>query len=474
MINRILIMCALVLGFITSYANNLKITNVELSGDQLNFNVEWSNSWRVGLEFHDAVWIFVKQSPNGGPSWLHCNISAASVGSGFETLLPSDKVGVFIRRNSDGSGTSSTSVTFTLDNQIGMFQDIKVMGVEMVYVPQGIFFAGDGVSNARIHQGNDATKSIKITSEGALSCGTTASDIDYNTTSCWDLDVAYPKGFNAFYSMKYTITQGQYVDFLNCLPRDQQEEHVETSISGATTTLTNFYVMTDGAIPFEGNVIRCDANIGLGNITFYCDLDKDGVPNEANDGQGRAMNNMCRQDWTAYLDWSGLRPMSFLEYEKACRGPLAPIPGEFSWGSSLRNTPTTVLNVGTTSEDYVESGTTGGLSNYNMDVIRVGCNAIPSGTSRELSNTSYYGISDLGNNPGDYYLEEDYGASYKAIHGDGSLSVTGFSDVISWPTFDCNSSAIKLTWGSSSVSSLGTFATFRSIISGGRGIRSLF
>ena len=43
---------------------------------------------------------------------------------------------------------------------------------------------------------------------------------------------------------------------------------------------------------------------------------------------------MTGADMLAYLDWSGLRPMSELEYEKACRTPSRVIPGEYAWNTT--------------------------------------------------------------------------------------------------------------------------------------------
>ena len=40
-------------------------------------------------------------------------------------------------------------------------------------------------------------------------------------------------------------------------------------------------------------------------------------------------------DAIRYSAWVGLRPMTELEFEKACRGPLATVDGEFPWGDTL-------------------------------------------------------------------------------------------------------------------------------------------
>lgn len=44
---------------------------------------------------------------------------------------------------------------------------------------------------------------------------------DFADATSKTLPAAFPKGFNAFYCMKYEITQGQYADFLNKLSLTQ-------------------------------------------------------------------------------------------------------------------------------------------------------------------------------------------------------------------------------------------------------------
>ena len=457
----------------TASANNVEITNLVKAGNSISFDLSWENSWFAGSSHHDAIWIFVKQAPNGGPSWQHATVSSVSVGTGFEDILPTDQVGFFIKRSSTGNGTATTSVTAVLNNLIGVFQDVKVMGIEMVYVPQGSFYAGDGASNGRIARGDDLLESVLISSNAALTCGTTSSDIQYSSGTCNDIPASYPSGYDAFYSMKYAITQSQYVDFLNCLGRSQQENRVQADISG--TTVINRYVLVDSPNQSKGNVVRCDENIGYGPVTFYCDQNNNGIPNEIDDGQSRACNYLRNSDWAAYLDWAGLRPFSFFEIEKASRGPLLPVQDEYSWGSSLWTNNGSVQNEGTESEHWSNSYIDGGISTYSDDVIRVGANAPSTGASRELSNASYYGIIDLGNNPSDYYIGKDFVSSYTAVEGDGILNSAGDSNVSSWPDFDPSVVfSTKISLQTSGISALSIGIIGGGSGSGGRGIRSNF
>jgi len=466
---------SLVLGLFTTiiFANNVQITNLTRSGNTISFDISWENSWYLDQTYHDAVWIFVKQAPNGGPAWQHVDLVPFAVGSGFQTLTPSDQKGIFLRRNTNGNGTSSTSLTLSCQGLIGAFQDLKVMAIEMVYIPEGDFYAGDGASSGRIAAGDDVSMPIEITSDGPLTCGTSATDIQYASGVCEDIPASFPVGYDAFYMMKYSITQQQYVDFLNCLSRDQQENRVLADITGST--VTNYYVMSDGTVPDKGNVIRCDVNVGTGPITFYCDRNNNGIANEADDGMNRACNYLSGADWVAYLDWSGLRPMSFLEAEKASRGPLLPVQNEFSWGSTLWNDNGTLENAGTDSEKWSNSYIDGGISTYDDDVIRVGANAPSSGASRELSNATFYGVIDLGNNPGDFYIHNAYVSTFSAEDGDGILTGNGAANVNSWPDYETiNSTRIKIPVQTFGISTLSIALTGASNGGGGRGVRSNF
>lgn len=136
--------------------------------------------------------------------------------------------------------------------------------------------------------------------------------------------------------------------------------------------------------------IRCDAAIDGNNpVTFYCDLDGDGTGNEADDGEWVVCLFLTWFDACSYLDWAGLRPMTELEYEKACRGNQTPVAGEFAWGSTSYTLLTGVTSSGSSSE--VPTPTNSNLSiaaldpsNTNVPVlynpIRVGAFATSSST----------------------------------------------------------------------------------------------
>ena len=99
----------------------------------------------------------------------------------------------------------STNPSITTTNT----DNFKVIGFEMVYVPQGDFFIGDGRTTALNGAFCDAgtTSPKRITSAiQASGLGAASNYTSNNTTGCsMPLPPTFPLGFNGFYCMKYEI-----------------------------------------------------------------------------------------------------------------------------------------------------------------------------------------------------------------------------------------------------------------------------
>lgn len=180
---------------------------------------------------------------------------------------------------------------------------------------------------------------------------------------------AYPTGYNAFYCMKYEMSQEQYVDFFNTLTRDQQNTRTNANVYGNAPVNGNVFVMSNYSTLQKRNGISCPST-GLGTIdpiTFYCDYNSNGTGNQSDDGQNIACNYL---DWmcvAAYADWAGLRPMSEGEFEKACRGPNNAVADEYAWGSSgCYSTDYTITNAGWSNEGISDMGTNTGNMLYGL------------------------------------------------------------------------------------------------------------
>ena len=474
MIKKLLkITIAMMLFGLHSNANNLQITNVSLASINtanhfimIKFDISWENSWRTNTTVPynwDAAWIFVKYRINGD-DWHHATLSPTSnqhiapVGSTIDAV--SDSVGVFMYRSANGTGTNNwinTQVRWNYGSNgvsdAAANVEVRVLGIEMVYVPQDPFYAGDNTTiYASFKQGsadNDpwyigSENTISVTNSAGSGNGTGATNAEYYyvsggmigedaTGTAFTLQASFPKGYNAFYCMKYEITQGQYTEFLNILTRTQQNARVWSTIT--TDAISNIYVMSSTASVTYRNYIVCptSGNGTTNPILFSCST------------PDIACNFLCWADGTAYTDWAGLRPMSELEFEKACRGPLAAVSGEYAWGTAtIATSPYTLSNAGAASEAIATNySSSAGNASYNTAIgssikspLRVGIFAANAGnTGRITSDAGYYGAMELSGNLCERIVTvgNPIGRGYTGSNGNGILSTVGNADVAYWP-----------------------------------------
>ncbi len=390
-----------------SLANNVQITNVSITGTTLDFEVSWENSWRVNSTApfnYDAVWVFVKFRDCAQLQWEHALIDSAGAASPLRADTVNDAMGILVYRSADGVGNvGATDVSARLSNLPSGNLEFKVFGVEMVYVPQGSFILGDGLSAQTFRRGSVTATPYQVTSENAITFASSGGNL-YATgnISTGTLPAAFPKGYDDFYCMKYEISQQQYAEFLNTLSSAQAASRYLVTTAGRYTLTGAWPVITTTA----GN---------------------------------RAMNYMNYSDFYAYLDWSGLRPMTELEYEKACRGPAVQVPGEYAWGTTLITDANTPTNDGTATESVSNAIPAGsGIANYNnnfvIGVLRCGFNG--SGASNRLTlGATYYGICEMSGNVRErlVYAGTNAGRVFVPNHGDGYLDPVGTFTVAGWP-----------------------------------------
>jgi formylglycine-generating enzyme required for sulfatase activity len=291
-----------------SNANNLQLTGTSVSGTNISFNISWENSWNTNVapSNWDAVWVFVKYQDCATRQWYHASIATTgnSAASPLQVDLVSDAKGVFLRRSALGGGNiSSTAVTLNLNIPAGTY-NYKVFGVEMVNIPQGDFQIGDGVSTSTY---NSITVNATSQSSGISAASIGGASVNIPAT--------FPVGYNSFYSMKYEITQEQYVEFLNTLTYDQQKERTPIDPIAANGSA----VFTTGNQYRNGIILLTSGNNNTLPGVFACDATA-GVENNVDDGQNIAMNWMSWADLVAYLDWAALRPMTELELQENILG----------------------------------------------------------------------------------------------------------------------------------------------------------
>lgn len=434
-------------------ANNLVIgsPSYNSASNKITFTIKWDNSWRVnsGPSNWDAVWIFIKRQPCGANGiWSHAVLSTTSSDHtvsnspyGLVVDAVADGMGVFIHRpenanNAIGSLTSTSDISLQLTSTynpalIGSStssDNFKVIGIEMVYVPQGAFYLGDGRSPSSssfssVVNSNPLQITSTIQSNGLGDYSNYVSDPSYG--SVVSLPSTFPLGYNGFYCMKYEVNQQQIVDYLNTMSYDQQAARL--AVWGARVPSTNgtYFSNAVGSFRQEIKVTTAGTNNTI-PATF-------GLTNTYNAFIPASFLNW--QDLASYLDWAGLRPMTEFEFEKAARGSIAPVQNEFAWGTT---------KIGTSNGNFISQNTSSETSNsifdgncwynHNVGPIRSGFAATAS-SNRSQSGASYYGIMELS---GNLYEQCVGGAGYNystftTTNGNGILSNIGLADVTGWP-----------------------------------------
>jgi hypothetical protein len=306
-------------------ANNLTVTNVTVLNAangvaDIRFDLSWDNSWHnswtenggsLNVTNWDAAWVFVKFRASGG-RWQHAILNASGHGATGGTQIDpgtnmlGQPVGAFVHRTADGNGSLNCAAMSLKWNYAATglggtnAVDISVQAIEMVYIPQGAFYTGSGGTESyAFYAGTNPAQPYQITSEAAITVGTNGLNYSGQGDLQGPIPAAYPKGYNAFYMMKYEISQGQYTDFLNFLDPGIAPNRFMNSYGSARNTISQ-----------AGLLYTCDA-------------------------PDRACNYIGWPDLMTYLKWAALRPMDELEFEKACRGPLYPVPNEYPWGDTL-------------------------------------------------------------------------------------------------------------------------------------------
>lgn len=413
-------------GLSPSFGNNIRVEGktriVNFVGTDtavIEVNLRWDNSWRDDFNW-DAAWVFFKFKKRGLENpWQHAYLSssghvltpgAGNEGGGYAYMVGANggKVnGLYIMRSgiSEGnvsvrlqvkwslSGTGLTKSDFG-DALNGVY--VAVHAIEMVYIPYGAYYLGDASSYRSFAVGD--TAAVVIDSEDALTLSAR------NGMPNVSLAASYPKGYAGFYVMKYETSQEQYVEFLNSLTLEQQKARVMNNNFSAMKK--GDYVFGDLKTPNCRNGIAfVEQKQSNAPVVFGNNLNPNNDFFSTDDGQTLACNYMSVEDMIVYCSWSGLRPMSELEYEKACRRfyPQLPDKGEYAWntnsGVNRLNSLGDLSYRGDQREQAVSylknvnSGTTNGINGP----VRCGLFAT-SATNQTQAGATYWGVMEMSGN----------------------------------------------------------------------------
>jgi hypothetical protein len=194
--------------------------------------------------------------------------------------------------------------------------------------------------------------------------------------------------------------------------------------------------------PQNRNGIRLMSDPGVLNIrTYGNDLSNNNTAGEVSDGQNIACNWLSSVDLLAYLDWSGLRPMTEFEFEKSCRGTNTAVAGENAWGSTVISGATGITNGGANNEVASNVGANAVYNNAGgvAGPMRVGSFA-QAATSQLQAGAGWYGVMELSGNVWEDVVTvgSAAGRSFTGVHGNGTLNANGEADVNFWPGINGN------------------------------------
>jgi formylglycine-generating enzyme required for sulfatase activity len=417
-------------------ANNIRVANVALQNQNTDaktadvvFDLAWSNSWR-GADNWDAAWVFVKFRAPGSNNWQHATLSTNSsdhkpAANGTITAVPDGK-GAFVYRASGYTGSVNYVQTKLRWNYgtngynfaKGELVEVSVHAIEMVYIPAGPFYLGSGGAESGHFYAPDGTaqttNAFLVSSENAITVANSSGNLYYVNVGgnvgdgSGTISNGFPKGYAAFYCMKYEVSQGQYADFLNKLTAAQD-----------ATRYPNY----------------SDYRYTIGGTTT----------NRSASAPDRACNYLSWADGIAYADWAALRPMTELEFEKACRGPAQPVVNEYAWGTTaitnLATPETGTLGSGTETPNPATANCCYG--NVMGGPTRVGIFATAT-SGRQGAGAGYYGVMELSGNLWErpVTVGNVAGRTFQGTMGDGVLdpngNPTGNPD---WPNYSTASGA---------------------------------
>jgi len=434
-------------------------------------------------------------------------------------------VGVFIHRVGTGRGTvnlTHVNLFWPYERQ-GFFRDdqlaVKVFAIEMVFVPQGHFYLGCSGTNAAWAQnsftsyGETLGFPFRVNSEDSIQLRNSTDRetlwaMGMGAEATWHtgaatIPAAFPKGYRAFWIMKHEVTQQAYADFLNAISFVHQDAHsgsrdaaglVTTNLSdavigrnpwnnalGAQGAINNaaasslWHFRNHLVVTQVGDIVQFGVNarglIGAGvnadgvnnfsGIEERPRLDGTGYDRVGIDGQDLAMNFVSWFNLLAFAEFSGLRPMTELEFEAASRGPIFPVPGEFVWGSVLLNEDHTWWNTvpaagwNSTPRGHIQQFNSGDEhfavgrnsvstfalhrtqrpnssawatinSSATRSVARVGAFARDN-TTRESAGATFWGVLNMSDNVNEMVVNATHssGFVFNGHHGTGNLRVDG-------------------------------------------------
>lgn len=367
---------------LSAQSSDLQVGEVRvINHKQLSFSISWKHCWNLEAKEspnnHDAVYFFLKARHNNGEA-KNLNIKAISANSNTVSVALKS-IGGLIRTESSSDTVINVSIQIDLELPLAAGEwEINAYALEMVQIKQGSFWIGDSLSNYTLGKKDGGSLLIDGNAKVVYQKGDSLPLIHNAVT-----------GFHFFYLMKQEISQGSFADFLNSLSEAEAELMKPSIIS----------------LPLNSPQ-RNRCFITQKGKQFGVDANQNGSLNEGNDGVAIACNWLTNYQLLTYLCWAGLRPITELEFEKACRGPLRSKPKEFAWGTIYSTDANELVLSNTNLETASEIGNDScGLTNHALIAgsryiegpIRSGF-GFTSKSDRVKAGAGFYGNADLSGN----------------------------------------------------------------------------
>lgn len=494
---RILFTVIVVVGWLLPVTANdvrirgeAKVQAINENTALITFPLSWEHSWREN-ESWDGVYLFVKyrrvgvnepwhhaylkeeghRATGGGKvpameflpvkveNWNVLRYDTIYVGNYYPTSIFCEPAvtGVFLFRRVKGNGNIDIPrVSLEWDfkqGDLNLYHDVtiddirnnrievSVQAVEMVFVPNGPYYLGDRISGYSFVSKDfdsahymDTDDSVKVYIMG--SAGSTG------VKSAWVVPDLYPTGYTGFYTMKYEVSQEQYVNFLNRITYADQKKRIENDLDALKA---GQFAFGRKDLPNYRNGIILQERFSTRDtaVIFGFDINGDNPINSDDDGKSIACGFLTPDDMRAYADWIGLRPHSEMEYEKSARQRNPAVVANarsFAWGTP-NYAPLQSWNQSTVSGDNSEEekvlipnatgyGRMNGPKVHNLGPVR--CGAFATETSDiYTAGASQWGLMELTGNLAEIYYNARQGKEFNGrVFGDGNI----WSTVASWRT----------------------------------------
>lgn len=375
---------------------------------EVRFNISWVGAWRPqeGYARGDAAWVFIKASYErdryGADIWEPVTVSPRAHDheppDKCKIVAAEDGMGVFIHLAHPRGPARRRYLLATVEGRARLRATLRrrprrlvVFGLRMIYLESADFWVGNPTNNVtgafhdacRMARDADNT-AFRIESEAAIevtdrieACAAGEQRLVYSPRGgdqAGPVPAAFPKGHRGFYIMRSHITQGQYADFINTLRGDEK-------------------------------TLRFPYAAGAYRYTIRRDRNNARIPTRPR----RACNYLSWDDGTAYAAWAGLRPMTELEFEKACYPFTDLASGRYAWGTTqivlaqviqgMGDLETVIANCNAGNRNVEFDGGDGGQGPVRDDAF-----AAPGASAM---NSRLHGLN----------LGEDYGTSARGVLG---------------------------------------------------------